>query len=362
MHINIEKLLINHMSGSLDNGIRDIVQALEGIESTSDLLKQESLFAEFRRHLIRSGRVDDLDLILNTAKQRAEVLNEFEPTELFNILMLNKHWHTGQLEKCQEIIDHSAHYTGEYSDLLRVFSAYYFNTSGEFDKSLHELDRIKLENIKDRKNVEHFLGVDLECVRATWRIWNRTETLNYNGIDEDLSYVDSVASNPDVISDKSSSLLFLATGVFYLSHNNYSRAKIFLDHAIGHAVGEGQAWLPRIQSALSVCEHKLGKFSLSAEFLDASVSNLGKHFGPSGWMIRVVQSLDLHDRHEEADILLSKIIEETERKGEKGYEVWSKIHLAEKGNFIGQSSLLFRMAERSGMRRACQYMLSNDLV
>ena len=79
-------------------------------------------------------------------------------------------------------------------------------------------------------------------------------------------------------------------------------------------------------------------------------------------MIRVVQSLNLHNRKEEADLLLSKIVEETERKGEKGYEVWSKIHLAEQGNFTGKSQELFSMAEDSGMRRACQYMLANNLV
>ena len=345
--------------------VNEIIEAITKEKTIKHLLYTNSSFPEFRLRLISNGFVSDFQKVLETIYFKSLSLNENEITNLTQILLLNIYWHTGNLYKISNLkaIGNSFEET-DYSELYKIYLAFIYNTIGCFEDSLALLNQIKIKSEEQRKKNELFLGVNMDVAVITWKIWNRNELMDYERMDYELSFIENSINNRKM-SPKSQSLLLLSIAVLFLNQEKFYLAKNYLKIALENSIKCGGIWLPRIISALSICEYHLGNFNKSRKLLNQSINEIKNHFGPLGWQLRIAQSYFLHKHQQKALNLLFQVKESSKIKGEIVYNIWSKILIFEySGGHIDNLDIrkIFAHAKKIKMQRACNYILKQKLI
>lgn len=352
-------------SGDLPDVVRELPDALAR-QGLGDLCRPSSPLPRARRALIQSGRVPDLVRLLEHLRRRAAAEELHETVYLLRTLLYNACWHVGRTRDCDRLrADLADRSESRFHPLFQVFSAYERNTRGFYGHSQELLESVSLEDEGRRAAVEAYLGVALDFAVLTWQIWNRSETLDYVGLPAELDRATALVGEAGRDAPKSTSLLSLALGIFFLVQGASAQAHRWLEKALRLAVGEGSVWRPRVLSGLVLSQYRLGDREDSERRLDECLDLLDAHFGPSGWMLRVVEGLRLHDRSEEASDLLDQVARSAREKSEVGYQIWSRISRWKVATATPSPSEVRRVFEKAAardMRRACTSIVELGLL
>lgn len=291
------------------------------------------------------------------------VARRFEDDNIRDLLMIlqaNARWHLGEFDISTFDDGATPAKDSPTRTLSDYYRAWYLNSAARFKDSQAVLNGLGYTNTAQQQVFERFIGADLTSIVTAWKFWNRSETLCYEGYTHDMLLVEKVFRGEcePSISRKGRVFLLLAAGVFFLHHQNMSKASLLLQKALHYATGGASVWCPRIWSALSIVDYELGNIQSSRHFLDLSLSKIGSHFGPSGWMLRVVEALRLHGEGDDSHQLLSSIAQKTARAGELGYNLWVQIlrmRLQPNAQHDVDKMLLF--ASKNGMIRASREII-----
>ncbi len=282
------------------------------------LVCSNDYFPQKRRELIRQGQSDEL---LNCLIKLEELCSEKDTRvqEFIKVLKLNAEWHCGRHIHVERL--YQEFNSSEAQSLYNLFTAYILNTQAKYNLSLSRLDEINVDDCSSL--VKDYAGVNMQHAVSTWRLWNCGELQDPKKCDFDIHFLTHVFNNPTEYDPKSNSLLFLAAGVFYLNCNDYTKALHYLKNAI---IKDSVSWSQRAYSALSVCYFNIKDAIKSEEYLELAIQGVESHFGPTGWQLRIVDSLIKHGREKEAKLLLDKISQQTLLKGEVGYAEWADLY------------------------------------
>lgn len=320
----------------------------------------EGRFSHLRFQLIRSGRLQALDSILQALLRKAISIGDERWLQLSQLLLKHNAWHSGDFRSLDDLLTTVSAKSDCYL-LSRLFAGYYLNTAGYFSESFEVFTELLNTPSSKFKNESFHIGCDVKCACIEWRFWNRNEHLALiDDLESDLIFVQSVIDGQHVCDTKSKTRILLAVGVFFLSYYNYAASKFFLSLAFRVSSGERSQWYARIASGLSICEYYLGSHVRSFSFLQDAERRLDSHFGPAGWQLRVAYSHYLHGNKERANALCESIMRQTQQKKELGYFVWASIYRLEFTGALTQWALIEKILEgcKAGqMTRAQSYAL-----
>jgi hypothetical protein len=244
---------------------------------------------------------------------------------------------------------------GKLSAFAMIAVGTILHAKGAYRRSTQVLDRLADAPNEQKLLASDYLGNDFDCLRLAWQFWNRIETLYVSGLSTDLLAANLLIDEYSGKPAGSISLLLLSIGVFNQMNGDLSGSSARLKQAYRYSKEHAPQWLPRICSALFICEHPLNDSAASARYLELAQAGLSQHFGPLGWKLRIARGLHLHSKTAEAIRLTETTLLEAHQKHEDGYHIWSHLHLAEfTGRPLPQNLArhLFRQAGTGGMSRA----------
>jgi hypothetical protein len=321
-----------------------------------------ALIARERHRMIRRGEYEKLNFTLCRWQRQAQALGLEAVAELCLLLLCHNSWHfpgPGLLN------DQYRNYEWRYwAPLAHFMTACHLNVGAHFIESFHLLSTIPSIPVSSQE--EHLatqvLGSDLNLGILTWKFWNRNELLENVEIRADLRAVSRIKAKSESNRDGGMVQAMLALGVFYLNDGNYSTSLDYLQVAEHVAVETRSRMYPRVASALALVYEHLGNERRADVYFREANADIRHHFGPLGWQIRLAEFCGLRRDFAGAITRLQEIRRMTSIKGERGYNLWARIHEHEYQTKLNSETIsrrgLLDEALALNMRRAYLHILA----
>lgn len=346
------------LSGVLpESDARDCLEKLRDC-ADAQFLNPVSEFISLRAKLIRSRNVSLLLEILEMVSKQSVNSNSDEVQEIADALKSNVRWHQGdkifqrERPRCCSPVARS---------LQSIYQSYSLNTSGYVKESLLELSQLPKLDDTERTLLGAFLGLNPDAAVLGWKFWNLGELL------QPISTLREVAAAKELVKGReadprSVAFLCLSVGVFLQRFGNYSASRDWLKRGLVASDCSDGVWEARIYSALAQCEFHLGDVGRTRSHLELALKGRSKHFGPSGWQLRLCEVAFLLGKVRLGEDIVNEVLPWTIAHGEDLYYVWAVI-LKMKNNLgldTAEMRRAYELAETRGMRRAVATFISCD--
>ncbi|OIN81180.1 hypothetical protein [Mycobacterium malmoense] len=316
-----------------------------------------------RFELLRRREYQTLGSILTLLHRRALDLADTHLCELARILQRHNAWHTGGLESGQADTPEPST-SACWAALDDALTGFQLNTLAQFSESTTRLERACSATPQARQAAQFFLGLDLVPICTAWKFWNRNEIGGDDNLLDDLALTESVMRGDPAATAQTQLQLLLAIGIYYLNLRNYPVAKTYLIASYRASIGKPSRLYPRIASALALCELHLGNPADADAYYRDAAAGLPRHFGPTGWQLRLAEFRCARGDVEGALALVQQIKASTAAKQEIAYNLWARIYELD---YRGRLALaeregkgLFAEAQSRHMARACRYIAERD--
>ena len=316
-----------------------------------------------RFELLRRRQYQTLGTVLATLHRRALDIGDTDLVELARLLQRHNAWHTGGLHASDlSAPDRTA--STCWAALDDALTGFQLNTLAQFRESTIRLERACSSTPEALRAAQFFLGLDLVPICTAWKFWNRNELGGEDKLVDDISLTESVMRGHIPATAQTQLHLLLAIGIYYLNLRNYPAAKAYLIASYRASIGKTSRLYPRVASALALCELHLGNPAAAHTYYCDAAQGLPRHFGPTGWQLRLAEFRCARGDTEGALSLIRRVRVSTAAKQEIAYNLWARIYELDYQGGLAFSQRpgkeLFAEAQSLHMGRAARYILERD--
>lgn len=317
-----------------------------------------------RFELLRRRDYHTLGSILTFLHRRALDLGDTDLLELARILQRHNAWHTGELDTASQTDTPEPITSSCWTALDDALTGFQLNTLAQFTASTTRLERACSATPQARQAAQFFLGLDLIPICTAWKFWNRNELGGDDNLLDDLALTENVLRGHTPATAQTQLQLLLAIGIYYLNLRNYPLAKTYLTASYRASIGKPSRLYPRIASALALCELHLGNPADADAYYRDAAAGLPRHFGPTGWQLRLAEYRCATGDVKGALTLVEQIKASTAAKQEIAYNLWARIYQLDYQDELTltqrEGKELFAEAQSRHMARACRYIVERD--